>query len=228
MLGDDAGEGLLGAQPIAHVEVGLAEREQQLGLPSRSGIAANGPLEPHGGRLGVIVLEVEARDVDLVVDEALQHLLAQLPRLGQVGRARVLLQEVVQLPLGVDHRRLILLVRRRQDPDVLGHVLDVALADLERDVAVLDLLVRGVQPGEALVAVDGLGVVAARELGVGQGQLGHDGELRERVLLFDELEILLRLGVVLVLELGQALFVVLLGGQRVGDRLALVVGARSP
>ena len=143
------------------------------------------------------------------------------------GESGVLLAKVFDLALRVDHRRLILLVRRRQDPDVVRHVLEVALADPERDVAVLDLLVRRVQAGEALVAVDRLVVVAARELRVRDRQLRQHRELRERVLLLHELEILLCLGIVVVLELGQTLLVILLGRERVGDRLCLFIGARA-
>ena len=164
---------------------------QQLRLAARAGITANGRLETHGRRFGVVAAKVEPGHVDLVVDEPLHHLFSQPLGLFRVGRGRELLEKVVELPLRVHHRGLIFFVRRRQQPDVLRHVLHVALADAEGDIAVLDLLVRGVQAGEALVAVDRFRVVPARELAVRQGQLGQNGVLRERVLLFHELEILL-------------------------------------
>ena len=165
----------------------------------------------------MIALEVEARDVDLVVDEALQHLAPDLVRLLHVRRRRELLAKVVELALRVDDGRLILLVGRRQQPHVLGHVLEVALADPERHVAVLDLLVGRVQAREALVGVDRLGVVAARELCVRDGELSQHRELRERVLLLDELEVLLCLRIVFVLQFGETFLVILLGRERVGD-----------
>ena len=140
-----------------------------------------------------------------MIDEALQHLAPQLLGLLDVLRVGELALEVAELAERVHDGRLILLVRRRQEEDVVGHVLEVALADPERGVAVLDLVVRRVQAREGLVAVDGLAEVAAIELRVGERELGEHGVLRERVLLLDELEVFLRLGVVLVLELGQSL-----------------------
>src|SRR6185436_12621413 len=93
----------------------------------------------------------------------------------------------------------------------------------EGDVAVLHLLVGRMQAREALVAVDRLDVVAARELRVRDSQLSQYRELREGILLFDELEVLLCFRKVFVLQLGESLLVILFGRERVSDRLGLFI-----
>ena len=120
VLGDHARERVLRALRVAHVQVGLAQRVEQLRFAPRTGVTPDRAFEAHRRCLGVIALQIEACDVDLVIDEALHHLAPDLVGLLHVRRRRELLAEVVDLALRIDDRRLILLVGRRQQPTSSG------------------------------------------------------------------------------------------------------------
>ena len=51
------------------MQVSLPEGVEQLGLAPRARVAAQRALEAHRRSLGVVGVEVEAGDVDLVIDE---------------------------------------------------------------------------------------------------------------------------------------------------------------
>ena len=76
------------------MQVGLAQRVQQLRFAARARVALDRALEAHRRRLGVIALEIEARHVDLVIDEPLQHLACGSRPPSSCTASRELLAEV--------------------------------------------------------------------------------------------------------------------------------------
>ena len=172
-------------------------------------------------------VKIEACHEDLVVDEPAHGYASILTRLLEVFRLGEPVDEAVEFAQGIQHRGLILFGRGREENPVIGHLLHVGLSDAERDVALFDFLVFRVQAQKALVGVDGFLVGAARKLGVSRCQLGQGRILREGEFLLDVGEVARRLLVVLLLQLSQALLVVLLGGEREVYRLAFVAGCTS-
>src|SRR5450432_983866 len=77
----DALEGVAGSGWLTHVQVGLPEGHQQLGLATGAGVAANRTLDAHGGSLRVVAIQVEPRHIDLVIDQPLEGLAAKRLRL---------------------------------------------------------------------------------------------------------------------------------------------------
>jgi len=112
-----------------------------------------------------------------VLREPGQRLLEDLLRLGHVLGLGVVAEELAE---GLDRAvngREILLVGRRQEEDRAGRLLPPGLGALEGGV--VDLRAGGVRLDEGVVAVARLGVLLARELHVGQADVGEEGRLAE-------------------------------------------------
>jgi hypothetical protein len=62
------------------LEVGEAEQEQHLGVEADAGVVLVGVLEAADRGLGAVAVEVEAGDVELVLQHAALDLVAQLDR----------------------------------------------------------------------------------------------------------------------------------------------------
>ena len=225
MLRLELGEGLARELDLVETQVGHAEQEEHLGVHADARVAVVGRTEAIDGRTRTIAIQVELGDVQLVLEQLAVDDVEQLFRFGAEHRRGVVVEEVQELDLGASHQALIALVVRRQDEEALrrghvgggrGHVAHPAIADV---------LVGGVELGELLERVLRRDVVALRELGARDEQLGLDGVAREGKADPDEVGVGDGFFPVAVGELGDRELVVLAGGRAVVGGEIGTVGA---
>lgn len=212
MLGLQLGEGRARQLDLVHLQVGQREQEQHLGVEADPAVRLVRRLEAADRGLRVVAVEVELGDVELVLEQAATDVVLQLERVGVHRAVRVVVEEVGQLDERVLQLVLVALVVRRHQHEAVGRVHVGGDRGHVRAPAVLHVPVRRVQLVELLELVLRGRVVALRELGPGDKQLGLDGVAAEREADPHEVGVLHRLFVVLVAELADRELVVLARG----------------